>query len=122
MGGSCVHGPGDDRTHRRKSLIGCFPHRIASQRLSEFQFQTTSHRIVPPETKSNRIVGELWGSGASRGGSAVGQSCGGELRICQHINANFDVEGLCRKFLERVQLVVDAEGGRIKPYIHPMRQ
>ena len=42
--------------------------------------------------------------------------------ICQHINANFDVEGLCRKFLERVQLVVDAEGGRIKPYIHPMCQ
>ena len=80
MGGRSVHGPGDDRTHRRKSLIGCFPHRIASQRLSEFQFQTTSHRIVPPETKSNRIVGELWGSGASRGGSAVGQSCGGELR------------------------------------------
>ena len=35
--------------------------------------------------------------------------------ICQHINANFDVEGLCRKFPERVQLVVDAEGDRIKP-------
>ncbi len=35
--------------------------------------------------------------------------------ICQHINANFDVEGLCRKCLERVQLVVDAEGDRIKP-------
>ena len=35
--------------------------------------------------------------------------------ICQYINANFDVEGLCRKFPERLQLVVDAEGDRIKP-------
>ena len=35
--------------------------------------------------------------------------------ICQYINAHFDVEGLCRKLPERVQLVVDAEGDRIKP-------
>ena len=35
--------------------------------------------------------------------------------ICQHVNANYDVDGLCRKFPERLQKVVDAEGDRIKP-------
>ncbi len=34
--------------------------------------------------------------------------------ICQHVNEHFDVEGLCRKFPERLQKVVDAEGDRIE--------
>ena len=34
--------------------------------------------------------------------------------ICQHVNANFDVEGLCKKLPERLQKVVDAEGDRIE--------
>ena len=38
---------------------------------------------------------------------------GSGLRICQGINENCDVEGLCRKVPERVQATVDAEGGRI---------
>ena len=33
--------------------------------------------------------------------------------VCQDINDSCDVEGLCRKFPERVQKVVDAEGDRI---------
>jgi hypothetical protein len=33
--------------------------------------------------------------------------------IVQHINAKFDVEGLCRELPDRVQDVLDAEGGRI---------
>ena len=33
--------------------------------------------------------------------------------IVQHINAKFDVEGLCRELPDRVQDVIDAEGGRI---------
>jgi len=33
--------------------------------------------------------------------------------ICQAINEKCDVEGLCRKFPERVQGVVDAKGDRI---------
>ena len=40
---------------------------------------------------------------------------GARLRsICQDINQNCDVEGLCRKLPERAQAVADAEGGRIK--------
>ena len=35
--------------------------------------------------------------------------------ICQDINDNCDVEGLCRKFPKRIQDVVDAKGDRIKP-------
>ena len=34
-------------------------------------------------------------------------------RICQDINANCDVEGLCRKLPEHAQEVADNEGGRI---------
>ena len=35
--------------------------------------------------------------------------------ICADINANCDVEGLCRKLPARAQAVFDAEGDRIKP-------
>jgi hypothetical protein len=39
----------------------------------------------------------------------------GRLReICQHVNSNYDVEGLCRKLPQRLQLLVDAKGDRIK--------
>ena len=39
---------------------------------------------------------------------------GARLRgICQYINDNFDVEGLCRGLPKRVQAVIDAEGDRI---------
>ena len=39
---------------------------------------------------------------------------GSRLRaICQYINQNYDVDGLCRALLRRVQKVVDARGGRI---------
>ena len=39
---------------------------------------------------------------------------GSRLRgICQYINQNYDVDGLCRALLKRVQKVVDAGGGRI---------
>jgi len=34
--------------------------------------------------------------------------------ICQHINDNHDVEGLCKEFPARLQMLVDAEGGRFK--------
>ena len=34
--------------------------------------------------------------------------------ICDHINANFDVEGLCNRLPTRVEMVIDAEGGRIQ--------
>ena len=34
--------------------------------------------------------------------------------ICEHINANHDVEGLCREFPERLQMLIDAEGDRIR--------
>ena len=38
---------------------------------------------------------------------------GSRLRgICQYINQNYDVDGLCRALLKRVQKVVDAGGGR----------
>ena len=44
------------------------------------------------------------------------EECGARLRgICQYINANHDVEGLCRKLPERLEKLVDAEGDRIKP-------
>ncbi len=33
--------------------------------------------------------------------------------ICQYINQNYDVDGLCRALLTRVQKVVDAQGDRI---------
>ena len=33
--------------------------------------------------------------------------------ICQDINSNCDVEGLCNRFPARVQAVVDAKGDRI---------
>ena len=33
--------------------------------------------------------------------------------ICQDINNNCDVDALCRRFPQRVQMVVDAEGDRI---------
>ena len=40
---------------------------------------------------------------------------GARLRsICQGINDNLDVDGLCRDLPNRVQLVVDAQGDRIK--------
>ena len=40
---------------------------------------------------------------------------GDRLRgICQHINEKYDVEGLCRKLLGRLQKIVDAAGDRIK--------
>ena len=35
--------------------------------------------------------------------------------IAQDVNANLDVEGLCRAFPKRLQLLVDAEGDRIRP-------
>ena len=39
---------------------------------------------------------------------------GARLRaIARDINANCDVDGLCRKLADRVQRVVDAEGDRI---------
>ena len=45
-----------------------------------------------------------------------GEGVSGRLReICQHVNANYDVEGLCRKLPERLQLLVDARGDRMKP-------
>ena len=44
------------------------------------------------------------------------EELGTRLRsICQDINDNCDVEGLCRKFPKRIQDVVDAKGDRIKP-------
>ena len=33
--------------------------------------------------------------------------------ICEYINDNYDVEGLCRDFPKRVLGVVEAEGGRV---------
>ena len=33
--------------------------------------------------------------------------------ICEHINANHDVEGLCRGFPGRLQKLIDAQGDRI---------
>ena len=33
--------------------------------------------------------------------------------ICQYINANFDVDGLCRGFPGRVQTLVNREGDHI---------
>ena len=33
--------------------------------------------------------------------------------ICAHINSNHNVEGLCREFPQRVQMLMDAEGNRI---------
>ncbi len=33
--------------------------------------------------------------------------------IVQHINANHDVENLCRELPDRIEEVIDAEGGRI---------
>ena len=34
--------------------------------------------------------------------------------ICEHINDNHDVDGLCREFPQRLQMLVDAKGDRIK--------
>ena len=34
--------------------------------------------------------------------------------ICDFINSNYDVDGLCREFPQRLQMLVDAEGDRIK--------
>ena len=34
--------------------------------------------------------------------------------ICQYINEHHDVDGLCRKLPERLQMLVDAKGDRIK--------
>ena len=34
-------------------------------------------------------------------------------RICEDINANLDVEGLCRGFTKRIEKLVDREGGRL---------
>ena len=34
--------------------------------------------------------------------------------ICEHINTHFDVEGLCNGMPKRIQLVIDAQGDRIK--------
>ena len=45
-----------------------------------------------------------------------GEGVSGRVReISQHVNANYDVEGLCRKLPERLQLLVDARGDRMKP-------
>ena len=33
--------------------------------------------------------------------------------ICDHINSNHDVEGLCRELPMRLQMLVDAKGDRI---------
>lgn len=33
--------------------------------------------------------------------------------ICQHVNDNYDVDGLCRALPERLQMLVDAKGDRI---------
>ena len=33
--------------------------------------------------------------------------------ICQHINDNHDIDGLCRELPQRLQMLVDAEGDRI---------
>ena len=33
--------------------------------------------------------------------------------ICQHINDNFDVEGLCEELPYRIQEIIEAEGDRI---------
>ena len=35
--------------------------------------------------------------------------------IAHDMNANLDVEGLCRAFPKRLRLPVDAEGDRIRP-------
>ena len=35
--------------------------------------------------------------------------------IAHDMNANLDVEGLCRDFPKRLRLPVDAEGDRIRP-------
>ena len=34
-------------------------------------------------------------------------------RVVDDINANLDVEGLCKGFPERLDLVIEAKGGRI---------
>ena len=33
--------------------------------------------------------------------------------ICQYVNNHYDAEGLCSKFHDRIQEVIDAEGDRI---------
>ena len=35
-------------------------------------------------------------------------------RCCADINATLDVEGLCRDFPKRVQMLLEKEGGRLK--------
>ena len=37
----------------------------------------------------------------------------GWKKICDEINTSFDVEGLCRNFLESIAKLVDREGGRL---------
>ena len=66
---------------------------------------------------------DSWKDGAWRLGNSSGlrklwteteAQYGSRLRgICQYINQNYDVDGLCRALLKRVQKVVDAGGGRI---------
>ena len=34
--------------------------------------------------------------------------------ICEHINAYFDVDGLCRAFPKRLEKVIESEGDRVK--------
>ena len=35
-------------------------------------------------------------------------------RICEAINSNNDVEGLCRSFLPRISKLVEQQGGRLR--------
>ena len=43
----------------------------------------------------------------------VGQFAQRMRGIVQHVNAHYDVENLCRELPDRIQDVIDAEGGRI---------
>ena len=40
--------------------------------------------------------------------------CARLTKCCAYINEHYDVEGLCRGFLERVELLRELEGGRLK--------
>ena len=63
------------------------------------------------------------GKGVDRGAESLPARCWEEtpaafaarLRAaCAHVNANYNVEGLCREFPSRIQQLIDHKGGRLK--------
>ena len=68
-----------------------------------------------PEQWPEKKRGALSRGARNFSGTPTGESVGGDLGvrlkgICQHINDNFDVEGLCEELPYRIQEIIEAEG------------